>query len=240
HPYILHYKVGVAADGRLTAMEARIIADAGAYASMSPFVTWRSAVQVTGPYECPHVHADVYAAYTNNCYTGAMRGFGAPQVNFAIESLMDELALKLDLDPLELRLRNAFEQGSVTATGQRLDHHTVSIKEVLSRATEAADWSVKRESLNTENRSRTDGKRLGIGLACSFRGVSLGAEGVDAAGTIVSIQSDGSVIVHVALTEMGQGVQSALSLIAAEVLGIDTQRIKCLGADTGRVPDSGP
>lgn len=239
HPYALHYKVGADANGRLTAIEARIVADAGAYASMSPFVTWRSAVQATGPYECPNVSTDVFAVYTNNCYTGAMRGFGSPQVNFAVESLMDELAQHLGCDPLELRMRNAFEEGSITSTGQRLEHD-VSIKEVLRRAAESAGWSHKRRSQEAPNRSREDGKRAGIGLACSYRGVSLGAEGQDAVGAIVSVQSDGSVIVTVGLTEMGQGVQSALSLIAAEVLGIDTRRVKSFNVHTGRVPDSGP
>ncbi len=239
HPYVLHYTVGVNRDGRLRALRARIVADAGAYASMSPFVTWRSAVQATGPYECPHVSVDVHAIYTNNCYTGAMRGFGSPQVNVAIESIMDELAPMVGLDPLEFRRRNLFERGSITATGQCLDHE-VSVREVLSQATETADWKRRREALDIANRKRADGRRGGIGLACSYRGVSLGAEGVDAAGALVSVQSDGSVIVTVGLTEMGQGVQSALALIAAEVLGIDVARVKTFNVHTGRVPDSGP
>jgi len=94
HPYVLYYKWGAKEDGSLTAMEIKCIADGGAYASMSPFVTWRSVVQATGPYYCENVKTDIYAAYTNNNYTGAMRGFGSPQVNFAIESMMDELAEK--------------------------------------------------------------------------------------------------------------------------------------------------
>ncbi len=239
HPYVMHYKLGAAADGRLTAIETRIVADAGAYASMSPFVTWRSVVQATGPYECPNVSTDVYAAYTNNVYTGAMRGFGSPQVNFAIESLIDELAEQLGRDPLELRLQNGIQRGSVTATGQTLDHE-VSLGEVLREAAERAGWARKRRVIEEKNRSRKDGKRTGIGLACSYRGVSLGAEGTDAVGAIVSVQTDGSVLVSVGLTDMGQGVSSAVSLIAAEVLGIDTRRVKFWNVHTGRVPDSGP
>jgi len=236
HPYVLHYKVGADAGGRLQAIEARIVADAGAYASMTPFVTWRSAVQATGPYECPHVAVDVTGAYTNHCYTGAMRGFGSPQVNFAIESLMDELAERVGIDPLEIRRRNIVRQGSVTATGQKLDGHVVSIGEVLDRAAEKSDYEAKR----TKPGDAAAGCARGIGLACSYRGVSLGAEGTDAAGAIVAVQSDGSTILHVAHTDMGQGVQSALALIVAEVLGIDVARVKALGVDTSRVPDSGP
>ncbi len=238
HPYVLHYKVGARRDGTLTAVESRIIADAGAYASMSPFVTWRSAVQAAGPYVCPHVRTDVCAVYTNNCYTGAMRGFGAPQTNFAIESWMDELAERLGIDPLELRLRNALTRGSITATGQRLDHE-VSLREVLRKAAEAAGYHAKRPLWSEEN-ARGGTVRKGIGLACSYRGVSLGAEGTDAVGAIVSLQADGSLLVSVGLTDMGQGVATALSLIAAEVLGAEPSRVKFWPVHTGRVPDSGP
>jgi CO/xanthine dehydrogenase Mo-binding subunit len=256
HPYVLHYKAGVEADGRLTAIEARIVADAGAYASMSPFVTWRSAVQFTGPYACPNAAADVYAAYTNNVYTGAMRGFGAPQVNFAIESLMDEIAEQLGLDPLDLRRRNVFRQDDETATGQRLTGHVVSIREVLDRAAAAARWDEVRAEIERDRRAgatptqpasggwdralSAGARRRGIGLACSYRGVSLGAEGVDSTGAIVSVQADGSVVVSLGLVDMGQGLASTMAMIAASVLGIDTGRVKVPSVHTGRVPDSGP
>ena len=236
HPYTLHYRWGAKTDGSITAMEITCIADAGAYASMSPFVTWRSVVQATGPYRCANVKTDVYAVYTNNTYTGAMRGFGSPQVNFAIESMMDELADRIGKDPVEIRLQNALTTGDRTATGQKLTH-SVSLKEVVTRASEASDfrrkWSVNRTAEPAPI-------RRGIGLACSYRGVSLGAEGTDAAGTIVSVQTDGSVIISSGVTDMGQGAQTQMSQIAAEVLGISMDRIQFLNTNTSRVPDSGP
>jgi len=236
HPYVLYYKWGAKRDGSITAMEIRCIADGGAYASMSPFVTWRSVVQATGPYYCEHVKTDVYAVYTNNNYTGAMRGFGSPQVNFAIESMMDELAGKVGKDPLEIRLQNGFKDGAVTATQQRLTHK-VSLCEVLTRAAEAADFQARWKQYRGAPPAP---KKRGIGLACSYRGVSLGAEGVDAAGAIVSVQTDGSVIVSSGITDMGQGAQTQMSQIAAEVLGISLDRIRFLNTNTSRVPDSGP
>ncbi len=266
HPYTMYYKWGVKEDGSITAMEIRCIADGGAYASMSPFVTWRSVVQATGPYYCANVKTDVYAVYTNNNYTGAMRGFGSPQVNFAIESMMDELAEKVGKDPLAIRLQNGFERGAVTATGQKLEHN-VSLKEVLRKAAEAADFAVKWKeyrrwyyetrfsglknpalmmdsdsSVASLPQNDTDNapKKRGIGLACSYRGVSLGAEGTDAAGTIVSVQTDGSVIISSGITDMGQGAQSSMSHIVAEVLGISLDRIQFLNTNTSRVPDGGP
>lgn len=236
HPYVMYYKWGVKKDGSITAMEQRCIADGGAYASMSPFVTWRSVVQATGPYHCENVKTDVYAVYTNNNYTGAMRGFGSPQVNFAIESMMDELAEKVGKSPLEIRMQNGFERGAITATGQQLEHN-VSLKEVLTRAAAASDFRSKWNEYRNQPASFI---KKGIGLACSYRGVSLGAEGADAAGTIVSVQTDGSVIVSSGITDMGQGAQSAMSHIVAEVLGISLDRIQFLNTNTSRVPDSGP
>ena len=236
HPYVLYYKWGAKQDGSITAMEIKCIADGGAYASMSPFVTWRSVVQASGPYYCEHIKTDVYAVYTNNNYTGAMRGFGSPQVNFAIESMMDELGEKVGKDPLEIRLQNGFKDGAITATEQRLTHK-VSLCEVLTKAAEALDFTAKWKAY----RSAPDApKKRGIGLACSYRGVSLGAEGVDAAGAIVSVQTDGSVIVSSGITDMGQGAQTQMSQIAAEVLGISMNRIRFLNTNTSRVPDSGP
>jgi CO/xanthine dehydrogenase Mo-binding subunit len=236
HPYVLYYKWGAKKDGSITAMEIKCIADGGAYASMSPFVTWRSVVQATGPYYCENVKTDVFAVYTNNNYTGAMRGFGSPQVNFAIESMMDELGEKVGKDPLEIRLQNCFKDGAVTATQQRLTHK-VSLTEVLTKATEAADFRTKWKKYRALPAAP---KKRGIGLACSYRGVSLGAEGVDAAGAIVSVQTDGSVIVSSGITDMGQGAQTQMSQIAAEVLGISMDRIRFLNTNTSRVPDSGP
>ncbi len=236
HPYVLYYKWGCKKNGSITAMEIKCIADGGAYASMSPFVTWRSVVQATGPYYCENVKTDVYAVYTNNNYTGAMRGFGSPQVNFAIESMMDELAEKVGKDPFEIRLQNGFDTGAITATGQKLNHR-VSLKEVLTKSAEASDFLRKWNQYRTSPESN---KRKGIGLACSYRGVSLGAEGTDAAGTIVSVQTDGSVIVSSGITDMGQGAQTQMSQIAAEVLGISMERIQFLNTNTSRVPDSGP
>jgi CO/xanthine dehydrogenase Mo-binding subunit len=165
-----------------------------------------------------------------------MRGFGSPQVNFAIESMIDELAQEVGMSPLEIRMKNGFEGGAVTATGQQLTH-TVSLKEVLTKAVDAIDfekkWKLYRDVKEGE-------KKRGVGLACSYRGVSLGAEGTDAAETIVSVQTDGSVIVSSGVTDMGQGAQTQMSQIAAEVLGISMNRIQFLNTNTSRVADSGP
>ncbi|MDP8215573.1 MAG: xanthine dehydrogenase family protein molybdopterin-binding subunit [Candidatus Euphemobacter frigidus] len=237
HPYFLDYKVGVKDDGTITAMEINIVADGGAYASMTQFVTWRSVVHATGPYRVPHVKTDIYGAYTNNTYTGAFRGFGSPQITFAYESLMDEIAGELGMDPLQFRLKNVLRDNDVTATGQKLDH-TVSVGEALEVTTRAAGWDEKRKKFPEENAGRI--MKRGIGLACSYRGVALGAEGVDATGAIVRIHSDGSVDLTTGLSEMGQGLKTIFSQIVAAELGLPIEKIQYRETDTSTITDGGP
>lgn len=133
HPYIIDYKSGATKDGKLTAVKTVIIGDTGAYASYGPAVLIRAAVHATGPYEVPNVYADAYAVYTNNPTAGAMRGFGVPQMAFAHESQMDLLAERLGMSPYAIRLMNCLKEGSVTATGQVLNH-SVGIMPTLEQA----------------------------------------------------------------------------------------------------------
>jgi len=237
HPYVMEYRVGARKNGRLTALEVRMVANAGAYASMTPFVTWRSTVQCAGPYRIPHVKADVYGVYTNTVYTGAMRGFGSPQGNFAIESLMDELAAELGIDPLELRIRNGLKVGSRTGTGQRMDQPVVLV-ETMEQCADAMCWEKRRLDLDAQPQDLR--KRRGIGMATSYRGCALGAEGVDAAGAAVSVQTDGSVIVWSGLAEVGQGFYTVIAQVAAEELGVRLSDVTVLPLDTSVMGDSGP
>jgi len=258
HPYILKYKIGFSNSGKINAMKIDILADGGAYCSMSPFVTWRSVVQATGPYEIENVHTDVRAVYTNNPYTGAMRGFGSPQPVFANESLMDEIALQLEINPVEIRKINGLKAGSITATGQELQNHDVNLLTVLDIATKETDfqnkWKKYKKDKSTiqkydfskpvfNNSQFIEPDQLikkGIGLAVSYRGCSLGAEGIDAAACYLSIQNDGTVYLLSGLAENGQGLRTTFSIVVAEELGITTDNIFYLETDTSRVPDSGP
>ncbi|KKM10394.1 nicotinate dehydrogenase large molybdopterin subunit [Clostridiales bacterium PH28_bin88] len=137
HPYVISYISGASRDGRLQAVKVQVIGDTGAYASYGPGVLKRAAVHATGPYEVPTVSVDAYCVYTNNPKCGAMRGFGVPQMAFAHESQMDQLAEKLGMSPFEIRLKNALRVGSRTATGQLL-HGSVGIVETLDKAMEKA------------------------------------------------------------------------------------------------------
>ena len=238
HPYVLRYRLGLTREGVLQAARVEIIADAGAYCSTTPWVTWRSAVQCCGPYRVENVHADVYGVATNNVFTGAFRGFGSPQVNFAVEQLMDMAAEKVGLLPLEIRRRNMLRQGDVTITGQRLDTHTVSLDEVTEKVTRAIGYE---EKLARCSRGRPDGDEMyGIGLAISYRGASLGAEGMDFCAAVVNGQFDGSILLEAGIHENGQGAESAMILTLARELGVRRDRIRYQRSSTSHVPDGGP
>lgn len=239
HPYILKYKVGFNNDGKLKAMKIDIIADSGAYSSQSFFVTWRSVVQATGPYEIENIETDIRSVYTNNPYTAAFRGFGSPQIIFAQESLMDEIAALCNITPLEIRRINGFKQDSITASGQKLSEHKVALNEVIGAALEKSAYSKKFEEFRSLNEN-SDRFKYGIGLACSYRGCSLGAEGVDTTSAIVSVQADGSVYILAGLNENGQGMRTTFCQIASEVLGIPLEKINFLEPQTATIPDGGP
>ena len=132
HPLRVQYKSGAKKDGKLTAVEVDIIGDTGAYASYGATVGIRSAVHATGPYHVPHVKVRSRMVYTNNSWSGAMRGFGIPQMAFAHESQMDLLARALKMDPIEIRLKNCLRPGFYTASGQTMTA-IVGIGETLKK-----------------------------------------------------------------------------------------------------------
>lgn len=239
HPFYLKYKAGIGRDNKFRTMEVDIVADSGAYCSVSPFVIWRPTVQCTGPYVVPNVRCDTKAVYTNNTFTGAMRGFGTPQQIFACESFIDMCAEKVGMSPLEFRKLNFLKQGSTTHTGQKFDNHKVSIAEVTDRALAELDWETKYK-LATRGRPRTDGLLHGVGFAASYRGVSLGAEGNDFCSAIVNIQPDGSALLEVGVSENGQGLKTAMTHILAVELGIGEDEIRFVDTDTSSITDGGP
>ncbi|HAJ33642.1 MAG TPA: aldehyde oxidase [Candidatus Atribacteria bacterium] len=139
HPFIIRMKTGVTKKGYLTAWQAEVIGDTGAYASSGPAVVHKGMYHCTGPYNVDNVRGVAYTVYTNNTYAGAMRGFGATQMAFAYESQMDILARKLGIDPVQFRLQNAYNIGSSTPNGQILTH-SVGLKETIKKAAEIAGW----------------------------------------------------------------------------------------------------
>ncbi len=138
HPFIMDYRTGVSRDGRILARTVRLVLDGGAYCSWSETTLGKACILACGPYRIDHILAEACVVYTNKTMAGAMRGFGAPQVCFAYESHMDDIAAALGIDPLRIRLRNAFVEGSVSPTGQVLE--SVVVREALLTAAARFGW----------------------------------------------------------------------------------------------------
>jgi CO/xanthine dehydrogenase Mo-binding subunit len=139
HPLIMDYKTGVTKEGKILARQIRLVLDGGAYCSWSETTLGKACILSAGPYNIDNLYAEAFVVYTNKTMTGAMRGFGAPQVCFAYESHMDDIAKGLGIDPLEIRLMNALREGSLSPTSQQL--HSVVVRETLLQEAQRFGWT---------------------------------------------------------------------------------------------------
>ena len=232
HPLRIKYKTGARKDGTLTALEVDILGDTGAYASYGATVAIRSAVHATGPYQVPNVKVRSRMVYTNNSWSGAMRGFGVPQMAFAHESQMDLLAQTLKMDPIEIRLKNCLQIGSDTATGQTLVA-SVGIGETLRKVKEWKDRAV----IPKDDPQRPFIKR-GIGVGSMWYGI--GNTGIANPSTArMEIDPDGEVRLFTGVADIGQGSDTMLLQIASESLGVSLKEIRLIRADTATTTDAG-
>jgi xanthine dehydrogenase molybdenum-binding subunit len=205
HAITMSYDVGCDAEGRLTAVRARMIGDSGAYASVGGKVLERAAGHACGPYRVNHVDVEAVAAYTNNPPCGAMRGFGANQASFAVEGCLDMLAKKVGIDGYEMRARNIVVVGDIFSTGQVLDK-SVGVKRTLEAL----------RPLYYE--AKAAGKAVGI--ACGIKNSGIG-NGVPEWGKCrLVVEEDLTVSLYNGYTEMGQGLLTILAQFASEVTGL--------------------
>ena len=237
----MHIRLGATKDGRLLASKIEAVVDSGAYASVSPFTAWRSSIHAMGPYRYEACHVDTDVAYTNNGYSGAFRGFGNTEVCAGIEQAIDELAEKIQIDPIDFRLRNCLRPGDTTPHGQPLGED-VALAECLEQVRVLADWDRKRALYTAENRRPpTPGEfRRGVGVAAVFHGMSLGAEGEDYAVSTLAVNEDCTITLTSGLTDYGTGSRTVFTLIAAETTGLQPERIHMLRPDTDTAQNSGP
>ena len=229
-PAVIQHKIGAKKDGKITAMRIHIYLNKGPYAAVGPGIIKKLIIHSSGAYECDNVWADGYLVLTNNINTCAMRGLGVPQVHFAIESQMDELALSLEMDPFELRRLNGYKLGSSTATRQVLDQ-SVGYMDCLDKA-EKALGPHPRENANG------DGLLYGRGMA-GFWYSTGAASPSDSCGAQVHVTDDGKVQVGVGIIELGQGSHTVLAQIAAEAMGVRFGDVRIMQVDTDAVPESG-
>jgi carbon-monoxide dehydrogenase large subunit len=218
HPTIIRCKTGMKKDGTWLAQETELIFDTGAYADIGPRVCRNAGFSAAGPYQVPNVRIDSYCVYTNHPIGGAFRGFGIPQVSWAIESHLDVMAEKLGLDPVEVRLKNAVEEGSLSVTGQVL--HSVGLKETLRQAAEKIGWR------------KASGPYRGKGIACMHKSTVTPSSSA----AFVKLNEDASVTLLCSAVEMGQGSSTILAQIASEELGIPVEKISMVRPDTDVTP----
>jgi CO/xanthine dehydrogenase Mo-binding subunit len=229
HPSVVRHRTGLDRDGRIVAMDVEIVLDGGAYRTLSPVVLSRAVLHATGPYRVPHARVRGRVLRTNTAPNGAFRGFGVPQVAFAVERHLDRIAREIGVDPYEIRARNVVAPGDRLPTGQTLDESTAA-RECLERAAE-----------RTRFRERWRA-REGIGLSLYFHGAGFTGSGELKMRSPVTarLREDGRIEVLTAMTDMGQGCAIVFPQIAAAAAGVSMDEIVFAPPDTGLVPDSGP
>jgi xanthine dehydrogenase molybdenum-binding subunit len=221
------------------AVETELFGDTGAYASLGEKVLTRATTHSSGPYEMPHAKADCYAMYTNNPPAGAFRGFGVTQSAFAIESMMDMLAHELNLDPVELRRRNALRVGSITNTGQEL-RESVGLMECIERVDAEMRRLAGGDPFAPRPAPGNPHKVRAWGFAAAYKNTGLGGGAPDKAGAEVELFSNGELEVRTSSAELGQGLVTVLQLIVAEEMNVPPSQVRVLVMDTDLTPDGGP
>jgi len=238
HATQIRVKIGAKKDGHIVAVDTELYGDTGAYASLGEQVMTRATTHSAGPYDVPHVRADCYAMYTNNPPAGAFRGFGVTQSTFAIESMMDMLAEKLNIEPVEFRRMNALRLGSVTNTGQELLDSTG-----LTECIDKVDAEM-RKSNPYPFKPLVDPAQPNLvrawGFAAAYKNTGLGGGAPDKSGAEVELYDDGTFEVRSSSAEMGQGLVSVMRMIVAEEMSVAPDKVRVHVMDTDLTPDGGP
>ncbi len=244
---------GATLEGKITAVEAELILDSGSYTYTSPKVLGNAHLMVTGPYEIPNAHLDSYAITTNNIPGGAFRGFGGPQGSFAAECQMNKLAEALNIDPVELRLRNVLREGSLLTTQTPIPRG-VSMAEVIKAAIDEAGWDISRGDrgylADAPSRhspfqsipSNTDNIRRGRGFACAFKNVGFSFGAPEKCEAIIELHGGKNierVVLRHAGAEVGQGAHTVFKQMAAAAVGVPVSMVEMDLSDTASSGDSG-
>jgi CO/xanthine dehydrogenase Mo-binding subunit len=249
HEGIIKTTWGATKEGKLTAIEAEVVLNSGAYAYTSTKVLGNAHLMVTGPYEIPNVHVDSYTVTTNNVPGGAFRGFGGPQGAFACESQMNKLAEALEIDPVELRLRNVLGEGSITTTQTPIPKG-VSITQVVEKCATEAKWpepltEQAQETGFSSLRALVTGEqslRRGRGFACGFKNVGFSFGAPESCEATIELHGQAEiekVILRHALSEVGQGSHTAARMMAAAAVGVPVNMVELDLGDTATSGNSG-
>lgn len=242
HPFSIRTRWGATREGKLVAVEAEVLADAGAYAYTSTKVVANACLLISGPYECPNVHVDTYAVYTNNIPTGAFRGFGGPQALFAAEIQMNKLADTLGMDPVHIRMINTIREGSVTSVQTPLPSG-VSMPQVIEQCALESYWTHDGEWRRRSVEQPVESwRKRGIGFAGGYKnvGYSFGfPEHSWAAIELYGKSKIDRVVVRANGADVGQGAHTVFVQMAAEAVGVPIERVELIPSDSASVGSSG-
>lgn len=239
HPQVLRMKMGFKNDGTIIANQMEVVASTGAYGSHSSTVQGNTGSKVLPLYRAPNIKFDCEIVYTNTPVAGAFRGYGCPQGFFAQECVVDEVAEKLGMDPLELRRKNLIRQGDTDELSAQLGEgrkglarlmRSCGITECMDQGAAAIGWKEKRQA----KPGSSSHLRRGVGMACSMQGS--GIAGVDWAAALIKLNEDGSYQVQVGAADVGAGADTVLAQIAAEALGVTLDKINICSGDTDSTP----
>lgn len=232
HAFIINLKTGVKKDGSITARVCRSILDGGAYNSVGIVTCYLSSMFLHLPYRNPNVRYEAIRVYTNQAPCGAMRGFGSPQMHYAVEVQMDMIAEAIGIDPMELRLRNSMRPGDETVSGLKIK--SCGLRECIRSLAECSSWGKKRKE---------GGKGIGIGMGCNgflsgprLRRLPRLADAFAFSASIVRAHADGNITLITGSADIGQGSDSVLAQIAAEELGVPYEQVRVLSGDTEIAP----
>lgn len=243
HPIKVRTKWGATNDGVITAMSAEVVGDAGAYNYTSNKVLGNANLTVTGPYVIENIHIDTYTVYTNNIPSGAFRGFGAPQALLAAEGQMNKLADALNMDPLEIRLKNSIQEGSIASVGTPFPPG-VTMPQVFEACGRESWWDTSDNGWKLKSPEQpTDlTKRRGRGIAGGFKnvGFSFGFPEHCWAGIEIHGKTEiEKVVLFHAGADVGQGAHTALSQMAADAVGVPFDKVQIIASDTATSGSSG-
>lgn len=245
HPYTIKTKWGATKEGIITAAEVEIYADGGAYIYTSTKVLGNATLLCTGPYNIPNVKVDSYAIYTNNIPNGAFRGFGGPQAAFSAELQINKIAERLNIDPVEIRMKNLIKEGDLLSVGTPLPKG-VTIEKAIAACAEKAGWKLDQkgqyfypESGATQNQNYL---RKGIGFACGYKNIGFSFGAPENCWAIIELYGK-SEIEHAVLrhagAEVGQGSHTVFVQMAAKALNLPMKKISLIASDTAFTLNSG-
>lgn len=239
HPVSIRLKLGVKKDGQLMAQQVYLISDAGAYIAAGTLLNFLIGVYTTVPYKIPNLKHDGYMIYTNNPPSSTQRSMGIIQLRFAVDCLLDSLAIALEMDPLEIRLKNAVEPSSTTANAFKIK--SCGLKDAIQKVAQISGWKKERQkkllgeqAYTGDNPPTLHGMGMGCSSCCS------GAKGflpTNASSALVELHDDGAVTLTTGGVDVGQGAKTVLAQIVAEELGVTLEKVRVASTDTDTLVD---